>query len=341
MGLVRTSFFFGILNTLVALLVCHKFESELPQHKNLKIMAWVALIYLTVGFVASEKIMSWSESLAYQDKVIFSKSSPYQRIVLTRNKRELRLYLNGNLQFSSADEYRYHEALVHPGMSANANAKNILVLGGGDGLAVRELLKYKQIEKITLVDLDAYMTTLFTENPILTELNQQSFSNPKVQVINADAFQWVKNCQQTFDFVVIDFPDPSNFSVGKLYTNTFYREVSKILSQEGVFVVQSTSPYFAPKSFWCIDKTLQSVGFKTLPYHCYVPSFGEWGYVLGSKRGIQTLQNYTVPLRFLSKEGFQQMTYFSNDMRANDIEINKLNNQQLVAYFDEEWGRVQ
>lgn len=226
-------------------------------------------------------------------------------------------------------------------MAANLDAKNILVLGGGDGLAVRELLKYKQIEKITLVDLDAYMTTLFKENSILTDLNLQSFSNPKVQVINADAFQWVKNCTQNYDFIVIDFPDPSNFSVGKLYTNTFYREITKILNPEGVFVVQSTSPYFAPKSFWCIDKTLQSVGFKTLPYHCYVPSFGEWGYVLGAKKSLNSHQKYTIPLRFLTEEGFQQMTYFSTDMRANNTEINRLNNQQLVAYFDEEWGRVQ
>lgn len=341
MGLIRTSFFFGVFNTIVALIVCYQFSDELKHKISLKISAWSVLVLLVIGFVLSDKIMSWSESMAYQDKIIFAKSSHYQRIILTRNKRELKLFLNGNLQFSSTDEYRYHEALVHPGMASRQAIKKVLILGGGDGLAVRELLKYPQIQHITLVDLDTYMTDLFKKNPLLTSLNQGSLTNPKVKVINTDAFQWARNTNEQFDFVVIDFPDPSNFSVGKLYTNTFYREVSKLMSNEAILVVQSTSPYVAPKSFWCVNKTLQSVGLQTQPYHCYVPSFGEWGYVLASKSAFHVAEMYVPNLKFLTKDSFKQMAYFPKDMQTVQTETNKLNNQILVHYFEEEWGKVQ
>jgi spermidine synthase len=341
MGLIRTSFFFGIFNTIVALVVCYKFADELKQKLSLKTSAWAVLILLLIGFILSENIMSWSESMAYQDKVIFAKSSHYQRIVLTRNKGDLKLFLNGNLQFSSTDEYRYHEALVHPGMSNRANVQNVLVLGGGDGLAVRELLKYPQIQHITLVDLDAYMTDLFKKNPLLVSLNRSSLTHPKVSVINADAFQWIRNTQQRFDFIIIDFPDPSNFSVGKLYTNTFYREVCKLMHSQTVLVVQSTSPFVAPKSFWCVNHTLQAVGLQTKPYHCYVPSFGEWGYILASKSTVTVAAKYLPNLKFLRDDSFSQMTYFPKDMQAVPTEVNKLNNQILVHYFEEEWGKVQ
>ncbi|MDR6561601.1 MULTISPECIES: polyamine aminopropyltransferase [unclassified Arcicella] len=341
MGLIRTSFFFGIFNTIVALIVCHQFSTDLKNKFALKLSAWTVLILLLIGFLTSDKIMSWSESMAYQDKIIFAKSSHYQRIVLTRNRKELKLYLNGNLQFCSTDEYRYHEALVHPGMSTNPHIKKVLVLGGGDGLAVRELLKYKQIQKITLVDLDAYMTDLFKTNTLLTSLNQNSLMHPKVNVINTDAFQWVRNTNERFDFIVIDFPDPSNFSVGKLYTNTFYREVGKLLNDNAVLVVQSTSPYVAPKSFWCVNNTLQSIGLQTQPYHCYVPSFGEWGYVLASKKSFQVKNSLIPNLKFLTTDSFDQMAYFPKDMQAVNTDINKLNNQILVHYFEEEWGKVQ
>jgi spermidine synthase len=206
---------------------------------------------------------------------------------------------------------------------------------------VRELLKYPQIQHITLVDLDAYMTDLFKKNPLLVSLNRSSLTHPKVSVINADAFQWIRNTQQRFDFIIIDFPDPSNFSVGKLYTNTFYREVCKLMHSQTVLVVQSTSPFVAPKSFWCVNHTLQAVGLQTKPYHCYVPSFGEWGYILASKSTVTVAAKYLPNLKFLRDDSFSQMTYFPKDMQAVPTEVNKLNNQILVHYFEEEWGKVQ
>jgi spermidine synthase len=341
LGLVRTSYLFGLLNIGVALLVCLSFRKEIKRVAYLKTMAVMSTFAMLIGFVFADTITSFSESLGYNDTIIYAKSTPYQRIILTKKDKVVRLFLNGNLQFSSDDEYRYHEALIHPGLQSLTNAKNVLVMGGGDGLAVREILKYPNIDSITLVDLDKGMTDLFKSNTILTALNHDALLSPKVMIKNIDAFTWIKGQTKPFDFIVIDFPDPSNYSVGKLYTNTFYSLVKSILAPGGIMVIQSTSPYVAPKSFWTINKTLESVGLKTIPYHNYVPSFGEWGYIMAMEKA-----NYIKPkvflsgLKFISRETIDQMFYFPKDMKTNEVAINKLNNQVLVKFFEEEWAAV-
>jgi spermidine synthase len=301
----------------------------------------VLLLLELVAFVLSEQILKYSETMAFNDQIVYAKSSPYQRIVLTRNKRELRLFLNGNLQFSSADEYRYHEALVHPAVSSIKEPKQILVLGGGDGLAVRELLKYPSIEKITLVDLDPEMTRLFRSQSVLLKLNQQSLLNKKVTVINSDAFIWLRKNQQQFDAVIIDFPDPSAFSIGKLYSTLFYTTLKSAVKENGIVVIQSTSPYVAPKSFWCIDETLRSVGFFTKPYHNYVPSFGEWGYIIATlNQPTRWFQALPEGLKYIDSITVQQLFIFPEDMRTKEkLQPNQLNNQALVHYFEEEWSK--
>jgi spermidine synthase len=208
MGLIRTSLFFGLLNIIVALLLLYKFKEAKTYRRNFTVIIGLSILVFIIGFIYAEKIMTYSESMTFQDKVIYSKSTRYQRIVITKNNRELRLFLNGNLQFSSADEYRYHEALIHPAMQALPIAKNALVLGGGDGLAVRELLKYPQLQSIKLIDLDPGMTSLFTNNKMLALLNNRSLSSPRVKVINTDAYNWVRSDTTRYDCIIIDFPDP-------------------------------------------------------------------------------------------------------------------------------------
>jgi spermidine synthase len=338
LGLVKTSYFFGILNVAVALVVAIRFQHKTGWYVYLRTTSILVILLLLLGFVFSEKIMSISEGLAYADKVIYSKSSPYQRIVLTKGERDMRLFLNGNLQFSSADEYRYHEALIHPGLQALENPKRVLVLGGGDGLAVREILKYNSIDSIVLVDLDPAMTKLFSANEMLVHLNQNSLHSPKLKIVNADAFQWLKNNKQTFDFIAVDFPDPSTYSIGKLYSTTFYRELLKSLSSSGIVIIQATSPYVAPKSFWCVNSTLKNAGFKTVPFHAFVPSFGDWGYIMAMKeRTYKVPQNFVPGLRFINTQTFRDMMNFPKDMAPVTTEINKLNNQVLVHYFEDEW----
>ncbi len=342
LGLIKTSMLFGILNVSVAILLCFRLHYLSAWFKILRQIGFAALILLVIGFVMSEKIMQFSEGLSYQEPVIFAKSSPYQRIVLTRNRKEIRLYLNGNLQFSSADEYRYHEALVHPILHQTKDSANILVLGGGDGLALREVLRYPSVKKVFLVDLDSAITHLFTHNSLLSGLNQNAFTNKKVSLINADAFQWLKSNETIFDAIIIDFPDPSNYSVGKLYTQSFYRLLANSLAENGTIVVQSTSPLVAPKSYWCVNKTIESCGFITHPYHAFVPSFGEWGFILAGKSQPKfPSQINKLPMKFLNSQTLNAMSVFPKDMEKQETEINKLNNQILVHYFEKEWSIYQ
>lgn len=341
LGLIRTSLFFGMMNIAIGWYLAYYFRKEIYRGVGLQATAVVLLLAELVAFVFSENILSYSETMAFNDQVVYATSSPYQRIVITRNKRELRLFLNGNLQFSSADEYRYHEALVHPALSSLSDPRKILVLGGGDGLAVREILRYPTVEKIVLVDLDAAITRLFSTQDILKNINHSSLLNKKVEVHNEDAFTWLRNNKQRFDAVIIDFPDPSSFSIGKLYSNVFYRMLKQAMQPSGIAVVQSTSPYVAPKSFWCIDSTLHAVGLHTQPYHNLVPSFGEWGYIIASPGQQQNwFAHLPDSLKYLNQATLRQMFIFPEDMKAHQsLEINKLNNQALVNYFEEEWGK--
>ncbi|MFB9078343.1 polyamine aminopropyltransferase [Flavobacterium procerum] len=343
LGIMGTSLFFGMINVSIAIVLCFLLEKELKNVYFLKTKAVLSFIILLGTFIFSDSILAYSEGKLYGENIIYTNSTPYQRIVLTHNKSDYRLYLNNNLQFSSADEYRYHEALVHPVMSIAKNARNILVLGGGDGLAVREILKYKEVQKITLVDLDEGMTKLFKTNKVLIDFNQNSLNNPKVKVINTDAYIWAKGCKEKFDAIIIDFPDPSNYSLGKLYSLNFYQTIKTILQPDAAIVIQTTSPYFAPKSFWCINKTVMQVFPQVDAYHAYVPSFGEWGYTIainGFGTTFNAINRKADGLRFYNYQ-FDRFNYFTNDMISNQIEINRLDNQILVRYFDEEWGRLQ
>src|SRR3982751_4913114 len=212
-----------MINAGVALWSVGLFRAHPGARRALAGASVVVLALLCVGMASGTKLTNLAEDNIYSDEVIFARSTRYQRIVLTAWKDDLRLWLNSHLQFSSRDEYRYHEALVHPGLSARPSARRALVLGGGDGLAVRELLRYTGLESITLVDLDPEMTRLFSTHPTLTALNGRALSSPRVHVVNADAFVWLDQNRESYDFIVVDFPDPNNYGVGKLYTTAFYR----------------------------------------------------------------------------------------------------------------------
>ena len=252
----------------------------------------------------------------------------------------MRLFLNGNLQFSSRDEYRYHEALVHPVLAAFQRPIKVLVLGGGDGLAMREVLRYPNVTHATLVDLDPAMTGLFQTQENLRKLNAGSLNSPRVTVINADAFVWLRDGNhEVFDAIIADFPDPSNFSVGKLFTTAFYAEMKKALAPEGRAVIQATSPAMARRSFWCMDKTIRAVGLHTVPYHAYVPSFGEWGFVMAGHQSPTMPMEFPAGLRFIDRLTFETMCRFPADMARVDTPVQTLNSQALVHLYEEEWSR--
>ena len=351
LGLIRTGLLFGLMNAAVAVWALWLFRDELRQFKAHALACAMSLAVLAAGFAGAERITTLAEDKFYQDRVVFTAASPYQRIVVTLGRGGHRLFLNGNLQFAQTDEYRYHEALVHPVMAAYAagivgNAsgvgapKKVAVLGGGDGMAVREILKYPGVESITLVELDPAMTRLFSEQPTLTQLNGESLKSPKVKIINTDAFQWLEKTTDTFDIIVVDFPDPTNFNIGKLYTNSFYALLDQRLSASGYAVIQTTSPLVARQSFWTVVQTIESVGLTATPYHANVPSFGEWGYVIASHRPYRLPTALPDGLRFLNLQTLPMLFDFSLDMARVPAEVNRLSNQVLVTTYEAEWGKV-
>jgi len=341
LGLTRTGFLFGMVNIAVALWTIHSFGAAVENARRRVLRAAIVFVVLAAGFLGSDRLVYWGERGMYGDEIVQSLTTPYQRLVITRWKDDLRLYINGNLQFSSRDEHRYHEALVHPAMQSLVGAQSVLILGGGDGLALREVLRYPTLRRATLVDLDPEMTRLFSSSPPLVALNHDSFHDPRVRLINADAARWVETNEDSFDVAFVDFPDPSTFALGKLYSVPFYALLRKRMAAHGIVVVQATSPYFAPHAYWSIEATLRAAGFKTYPYHTYVPSFGEWGFILATVEDDFTPPTrYRLPMRYVNGEVTREMFTFPPDMQRIEVEPNHLNTQALVRYFDEDWHRV-
>jgi spermidine synthase len=343
LGLVRTGLLFGLLNAAVALWALWLFRHELRAFKAHLVATLAVIGVLLAGFIGADQITTLAEDKFYQDSIVFTATSPYQRIVVTQGKAGHRLFLNGNLQFAQRDEYRYHEALVHPVMAAHGAAKKVAVLGGGDGMAVREILKYPGVESITLVELDPNMTRIFSQQPQLAALNGGALQSPKLKIVNTDAFKYLENSADVFDVIIVDFPDPSNFSLGKLYSTSFYALLDKALSASGYAVIQSTSPLVARKSFWTVVRTVEEVGLKTAPYHAHVPSFGEWGFIVASRRPFKPViaqEAFPKDLRFLNAQALPQLFDFPLDMARVAAEPNRMSNQTLVLTFEEEWGKV-
>ncbi len=340
LGLIRTGLLFGLLNAAVGVWALWVFRHELRRLAAHALACTLTVLALALGFVQADAITTMAEDHFYQDRIVLAATSPYQRVVVTQGRTGAKLFLNGNLQFAERDEYRYHEALVHPAMSAFGAPRRVAVLGGGDGMAVREVLKYPSVESITLVELDPNMTRLFTQDPAMARLNGGALSSPKLTIVNTDAFQWLQAGTDNFDVIIVDFPDPTNFSIGKLYTNSFYALLANRLSASGYAAVQTTSPLVARQSYWTIATTIESVGLTATPYHANVPSFGEWGYMLASHRPWRMPTELPQDLRFLTPQTLALLFDFPKDMARVPTEVNRLSNQVLVMTYEQEWGKV-
>ncbi len=339
LGIARTALLFGVAQALAALLATYALGPSVGPPRWLRIKCVIAATALFALFLVSPRLAPIAEDAMFPDPVVYAKKSAYQRIVVTSGRGSLQLFLDGNLQFASVDEHRYHEALVHPALAAAARRDHVLVLGGGDGLAVREILRHRDARRITLVDLDPAMTEMARGFAPVLRLNRDSLRDPRVTVVNDDAMVWLTRGSERFDAVIVDFPDPNHFSLGKLYTTRFYALLRARLADGAVVVVQSTSPLAARQSFWCVARTMEAAGFRTRPYHATVPSFGEWGYVLATVGAFRPFDRMPEGLRYLSDEMLPTLFVFPPDMARVDVDVNRLNNQVLVQYYDREWRR--
>lgn len=346
LGMVKSAFIVGCINLAVALVILWLFRKEIANFKTYVVSGSIIGILLVAGVFFGEQMAFSFEQKLYKDPIIHMEESKYQRIVITKEQGDTRLYLNGGLQFSSIDEHRYHEALVHIPMSESDNPKDILVLGGGDGLAVRELLKYKSIENITLVDLDPKVVELANTNFHLLKLNKGALKDDRVEVLHKDAFEYMSKTDQWYDVILADLPDPNNESLNKLYTKEFYSLLRNHLSPGGAMMVQSTSPVFATNVYWTISETIASTGLHTENFHVDVPSFGNWGFVMASREPIQTDQiTLTVDTTYLTSDMIPSLTFFGKDEdkviehngKQLKLEPNTLINPHLIEKYEEAW----
>ncbi len=347
LGLTYTPIVLGAINFLVASVLLFSFL-ELVEKKKLVVTVFsiCCLALIALGIFA-EPIILFGEQRQYKDKIIYTQQTPYQKIVMTRWRDYHWLYINNQEQFSTFDEEKYHEPLVHPAMQLTAHRGRVLILGGGDGLALREVLKYGEVKSVTLVDIDPEMTRLAKQHPVLTSINQGAMNDNRVKVVNRDARAFLHNNTEFYGVIIIDLPDPDDVDLMHLYSRGFYALASRHLTRGGIMVTQATSPYFSTKAFWCIIKTIQSAGFTTLPYHNHVPTMGEWGWVLGMKaseadgaqlkRWVLNLNVDPVETRFFNRDAMISMVHFGKGVldpeEMSKIKVNTQMNPILHSYY--------
>jgi spermidine synthase len=341
LGAFHTSLVTGLLNTAIGLLLLVAVRSQVrPVMGGVLGSGGVLILVILAALLVNASSLQerWEASL-YAETVVHSEQTRYQKVVLTEWQDEVRLYLDGHLQFSSVDEYRYHESLVQPAMALTRSRERVLVIGGGDGLAVREVLKYPDVLEVELVDIDAAVTKLARRDLRLTAINENALNYPKVRIFNEDAFAFLQQSHQPYGVIILDLPDPRFEALTKLYSVEGYRLCMRHLAMGGVVVTQATSPYYARRAYWTIAATLETAGFKVFPYHAYVPSFGEWGFHLAVRQNIDPTQ-ITLPVlgRFFEESMFEQMLRFPADMERVAAEPNRMDRPHIARVYREDWG---
>lgn len=345
LGLMSASLAFGLLNLLVAGLSLWLFRAQLGL--GLRLIWAISVIACAIALVRAESLVSVLDSALYEDEVIHSQTTPYQRITITRFRDRTRLFLNQSIQFDTLDEHRYHEMLVHPALARVPMPKTVLILGGGDGMAVREVLKNPQLERIDLVDLDPAVTELFRDRDDLAKLNGFALRNPKVSIFNTDAWQFLSQPGETYDLIIADLPDPSTLSLSRLYTREFYARMLERLSSTGLFVTQAGSPLFARAAFWSLEETLSGTrnpiapgqGLWTETLHVTIPSFGIWGFIIAGKmEPAPRALNLPEGLKFLTPESFEAAREFPPDMSPLDVDPNTMQTHALMRYYLDGWA---
>lgn len=346
LGLSYTPIVLGIINLMVGVALLNVFPAFGKWSKlRWNALAGVLLIGVSSSFWFADDVILFGEQRNYRDKIVLDLQTRYQKIVITQWKNDYWLYLNKNLQFSTYDEPLYHEVLVHPAMSLHPNPMHVGVLGGGDGCAVREILKHDAVRQVSLVDLDPEMVRLGKTNDVLLRTNDSSFYDPKVTAYSDDAFHFMDTTNTLFDVLIIDLPDPRNVELSRLYSYEFYEMCKRHLRPGGLLITQAGSPYFAPKSFACIDTTLKKAGYSTLSMHNNIVTMGEWGWVVGSTdsiapdemvRRMEQFDYESLDLRWLNTSAIRQITSFGKQYFqtfGDELKPNHIHDPVLYRYY--------
>ena len=359
------------LNLIAGGFFIFRYWHKLVWRKTFAALHVVFALLILVLFNYGNQWLNQMNSLLYLDKVVHTQKTRYQQLTFTQRnmgvhsdlsqKSIINFYLNGRLQFSSLDEAIYHDYLVAPVMSGSARQDNILIIGGGDGLALRDVLKYAP-KQVTLIDLDSELIDIFhspTEHlPAqlarqIKRLNEDSLQDNRVNIMRADAFLAINellNSGQVFDAIIVDLPDPSHPDLNKLYSVNFYARLKQLLSGDGLIAIQSTSPYHAKNSFISIGKTLSAANFAHVQqYHDNVPSFGEWGWTIAAKMGaspltrLEQFNKLPVEHNWLNIETLKAAFVFPKDFYKdkNNIAINVLGSHTIYQLHQQAWQNQQ
>lgn len=342
LGLIQSSFAIGLINICIATANVLVFRDHLAAFRRMLELCLLVLAVLVGCVLFGSYITRYAEKHLYFDQVIYTKQTPYQKLVLTRSitTREQRLYIDGHIQFSSRDEYRYHEYLVHPLLAIPGIRENVLILGGGDGLAAREVLKYADIQRVDLVDIDPEILRLAKDLPVLARLNNKSLSDKRLTAYSQDAFSFINRAGVSYHRVIIDMPDPHNEAINKLYSREFYGMIAKRMAPGGVLVTQSSSPFYTRRVFWCIEHTLADVFSHTLSYQSALPSFGIWGYNMARKgMGFPDQFDFEVPTRAITTETMRAALQFDKDMTKVATPVNSIMEPKLYQLYLEDLKR--
>lgn len=342
MGMQQAAAVTGLVNlAAAAVLLALVLRHFLSRARTVAAALSLALVgaLLAVLLVVVDDVTEWSRAHLYPDPVIVHTQSAYQEIVVTRarynGRTDRRLYLDGTLQYSSLDEYRYTESLVVPAVAGRPS--DVLVLGGGDGLAARELLEVPGIRRVVQVELDPAVLEIARTD--LRADNEGSLDDPRVDVIVDDAFSWLRRGGDGavpaggFGAVLVDLPDPRSPALSRLYSREFYGLIRQVVRDDGLMVVQSGSPYSTPDQFWRTASTVRSAGWGTTPYHVHVPTFGDWGFVLASKDGMAPdlrLRPDVVDLRYLDAGVLQAAAEFGGDVAPMGLEPSTLDRPRIL-----------
>ena len=338
LGMIRGAAVTGMINltaaAVVALFLLRGAVSGRELAASLIALA-AAFALLTALIVSASGIEATSRQRLYEDPIIAYQHSAYQEIVVTRRGDDMRLYLDGGLQFSTRDEYRYTESLVYPVLGDGAHS--VLVIGGGDGLADRELLRQPGIDKIVQVELDP--AVIHMARTTMRDANAGALDNPRVEVVIADAMTWLRDPHPDkvpaggFDAVIVDLPDADTPALGRLYSQEFYGLITRVLAPSGLIVVQSGSPYSTPTAFWRTVSTIEAAGFAVTPYHVDVPTFGDWGFTLGRRNAsapTPTVPKDAPPLRFMNQRVLDAATVFAGDVAPQQLAPSTLENPRIM-----------
>jgi spermidine synthase len=296
-------------------------------------MAALSTFALLLAVIATEPLTPWWEANQVPDPIVFANNSPHGRIVLTSGRDAYQFYVEGTMRFSSIDSYRLRETMIHPMMIAAKTHQRVLVIGGAEGLGVREILRYPDVQEVVVVEPDAILLNVAKSQPIMRFENGNAFDDKRVKVVVDDPVHWLKSHNDTFDAILIDGMEPITPERSKIFTSYFYGLVRDHLKEAGVGSVNGSTPFALRKAFWCIVRTLEAAKLSTLPYRAELPTLGPWGQVLFAKQKIEKPTHVSIPnLKYLDDASLQNLFDLAEDEGPVEVEVNRMYHQAFVAY---------